>query len=64
MNNVKKSMRLSYRTRDGIGHEGEVIQRTGKDTGKYKRCWEVKDYANDETEEYDIWKDWLEWTEW
>ena len=60
---IKKGLTIDFETRDGKWHEGEVVRRTGKSTGKYKDHWEILEKETGMVNEYDTVKDWNQWRE-
>ena len=59
--NMKKGQNISFRTQDGLWHNGEVMRRTGKVTGKYRNNWAIKDSDSGTIQDLDIERDWIEW---
>ena len=62
-NKLRKGLQINFKTKDNHWHQGEVVRRTGKATGKYRDCWEIKDCCTDQVNEFDINKDWDCWNE-
>ena len=59
--NMKKGQNISFRTLDGLWHDGEVMRRTGMVTGKYRNNWAIKDSDSGNIQDLDIERDWIEW---
>ena len=58
---LKKGMEITFKLVDGSEHQGKIIRRTGKATGKYRNFWEIENFANGEKEEYDTEEEWATW---
>ena len=60
---LKKGMKIDMKTKEGDWKIGEVMNRTGKATGKYKHFWDIRNISNDEILEYDMKSDVADWKE-
>ena len=58
---IRKGFSIEFMMKDGTWKSGEVVRRTGKATGKYSNCWEVKDNESGDLVEFDVKNDWLDW---
>lgn len=60
---IKKGMLINMRPNGGGDWIiGQVLNRTGKATGKYKYFWNIRDIATDQISEYDMQDDMIDWS--